>query len=125
MDKTTLQEKFRDEVNRNIDVVRIVGDRYVIFVPPELTGEVRSRIVLWRDVGGHWWLTDECQTFRKQSRTDTTMLHGLEIRLEVLEYVSGGDLKLFISAMEKMGAGLAEECYDSLPDEGKLGTDKI
>lgn len=102
MNETELQIKFRNEVHHEIEVIRIGGDRYAICVPNELTEGRESRIVLWRDMYSKWWLTDECRTFRKQKRTDTTVLYGVEIRLEVREFVSGGDLKLFISAVEKL-----------------------
>lgn len=46
MNENTLQRTFRNEVSCKINVVLIGRDRYVIFVPYELTGGVESRIVL-------------------------------------------------------------------------------
>ncbi len=113
MDKSTLQRTFRNEVNCKIDVEHIGGERYAIFIPCELEGERELRIVLWRDTGGRWWLTDECRTFRHQPKMGTTVLYGIEIRLEVLEDVSGGDLKLFISALVSIIRGMERLSYEN------------
>lgn len=104
MTESRLQHMFRNEVHLEIDVMHIDRDRYAIFVPNELTGGVESRIVLWRDMYGKWWFTDERYTFRHESRMGSTIFSGVEIRLEVREDVSGGDLKHFMSALEKLGS---------------------